>query len=144
MVGVPPIPVEPPKELPEAAKKALKTLEGKWRFVKILHFDRESVPGTGEDTLTVEFKGKTINFDNMATGAVVALDAGTDPKCLDFTVPKGFGVLKKGAIYESIYKRNGETLTWAVCVGRGKNRPVAFNRPTDPGVMVMVLTRVKE
>jgi hypothetical protein len=67
-----------------------------------------------------------------------------DPKWLDFTVPMGFGVLKKGSIYESIYKRDGETLTWAVYVGRGKNRPLAFNRPTDAGVMVMVLTRAKE
>ena len=132
-------PVAPTKELPEAAKNELRALEGKWRVVKFLHSDRESTPGTGEDEVTVEFKGGTIDFAGSATGVVVELDPATDPKCLDFK-----GLYKKDTIYESVYKRDGDTLTWAVYHGRGKSRPVSFDKPTDAGVMVMVLNRVKD
>lgn len=132
-------PAAPSKELPEAAKKELKALEGKWRVVKFLHSDRETTPGTGEDEVTVEFKGGTIDFAGSATGSVVALDPTTDPKCLDFK-----GLYKKDTIYESVYKRDGDTLTWAVYHGQGRSRPTAFDKPTDAGVMVVVLNRVKE
>jgi uncharacterized protein (TIGR03067 family) len=139
-----PILADPPRKLPEAAKKELKALQGKWRVVKFLHSDRETTPGTGDDAVVVEFKGDTVDFDGSAAGTVVELDPTTDPKCLDFKIRVGSGVFKKGSTYESVYKRDGSTLTWAVYHGRGKNRPVTFDRPTDAGVMVMVLKRVKE
>jgi uncharacterized protein (TIGR03067 family) len=118
----------------------LKTLEGKWRAVKFLHSDRETTP----EAFVVEFKGDAIDFDRSATGAVVALDPATDPKCLDFKMRTGFGILKQGATYESVYRRDGDTLKWAFYHGRGKSRPTAFGRPTDPAVMFMVFSRVKE
>jgi uncharacterized protein (TIGR03067 family) len=137
-------PAAPPKEPPEAAKKELKALDGKWRVVKFLYFDRETTPGTDDDDVIVRFKGRTIDFDGQAKGEVAELDPATDPKCLDFKVSMGSGVLAKGSTYESIYKLDDDTLTWAVYVGRGKNRPAAFDKPTAAGVMVMVLNRVKE
>jgi uncharacterized protein (TIGR03067 family) len=85
------------KELPEAAKKELKALEGKWRVVKFLHADRETTPGTGEDEVTVEFKGNTIDFSRAATGVVAELDPATDPKCLDFEARVGSGAFKTGS-----------------------------------------------
>ena len=91
----------------------------------------------------VEFKGDTIDFAGTAKGAVVGLDPATDPKCLDFKVPVGSGLLKKGSTYESVYRLDGDTLTWAVYHGRGRNRALTFDRPTEAGVMVMVLRRVK-
>jgi uncharacterized protein (TIGR03067 family) len=139
-----PVRADPPKGLSGAAKRELKTLQGKWRVVRFLHSDRETTPGTGENEVVVEFKGETVDFDGSATAAVVALDPATDPKCLDFKARTGSGVFKKGSTYESVYKIDGDTLTWAVHVGRGKNRPVAFNKPTDAGGMVMVLNRVKD
>jgi uncharacterized protein (TIGR03067 family) len=135
-----PAPADPPKELSGQAKRELKTLEGKWRIVKILFSDREATP----DGLVVEFKGGTIDFDSSATGAVVALDPATGPKCLDFKMRTEFGILKKGATYESVYRCDGDTLKWAFYHGRGKSRPTTLGRPTDPGVMVMVFSRVKE
>src|SRR5262245_29395305 len=132
-------PMSPQKELPEAARKELKALEGKWRVVKFLHSDRETTPGTGDDEVVVEFKGNTIDFAGSATGVVVDLDPTTDPKCLDFK-----GLYQKDAIYESVFKRDGDNLTWAVYHGRGKSRPTAFDKPTDPKLMVIVLRRVKE
>jgi uncharacterized protein (TIGR03067 family) len=131
---------DPPKGLSGEAKRELKALEGKWRAVKFLHADRETAP----DALIVELKGDTIDFAGVAAGEVVALDTTTGPKCLDFKVRVGSGVLKKGSTYESVYRRDGDNLTWAFYHGRGKNRPTAFAKPTEPGVMVMVFTRVKE
>jgi uncharacterized protein (TIGR03067 family) len=132
-------PAVPSKELPEAAKKELRALEGKWRVVKFVHSDRETTPGEGDDAVVVEFKDNTIDFAGSSTCVVADLDPATDPKCLDFKGP-----FKKDMIYESVYKRDGDTLTWAVYHGQGKNRPTAFDKPTDAGVMVMVLTRVKQ
>jgi uncharacterized protein (TIGR03067 family) len=129
----------PSKEPPEAAKKELKSLEGKWRVAKFLHSDRETTPGEGDDAVVVEFKGNTIDFAGSATGVVVELDPTTDPKCLDFK-----GLYKKDTVYESVYKRDGDTLTWAIYHGQGKNRPTAFDKPTAPGLMVIVLNRVKQ
>ena len=118
----------------------MKALEGKWRAVKFLHSDRETTP----DGLVVEFKGDAIDFAGVATATVVVLDPATDPKCLDFEAQVGSGVFKKGSTYESVYKRDGDKLTWAVYHGREKNRPTSLDKPTDPGVMVMVIARVKE
>ena len=72
------------------------------------------------------------------------MDSATDPKCLDFKARVGSGLFKKGSTYESVYKLDGDTLTWAVYTGRGKNRPTAFDRPTDAGVKVLALNRIKE
>jgi uncharacterized protein (TIGR03067 family) len=144
IASVLPIPAELPKEMPEAARKELQALQGKWRVVKFLHSDRETTPGTDGDDVIVEFKGSTIDFNKAATGVVVDLDPATDPKCLDFKTPTGSGVFKNGTTYESVYKLDGDTLTWAVYHGREKNRPTDFDKPTDPKVMVVLLTRVGE
>jgi uncharacterized protein (TIGR03067 family) len=133
----------PSQELPEAAKKEIKALEGRWGVVKVVFFDRESIHDP-DDRLIFAFKGNTIDFAKSGAGVIVELDSGTDPKCLDFKLLKGFGVLKKDATYESAYKIDGDTLTWAVHVGREKNRPLTFDTPADAGTLVIVLTRVKE
>jgi uncharacterized protein (TIGR03067 family) len=125
---------DPPKKLPS---KELKAIEGKWTVVKFIHSDRETTP----DEVTVEFKAGTINFAQAAAGEVVELEPTTDPKCLDFKIKTGSGALKEGAAYESIYKLDGDTLTWAVYLGKGKNRPAGFEK--HDGVLIMVLKRVK-
>jgi uncharacterized protein (TIGR03067 family) len=135
-----PVLADAPKELSREAKRELKALEGKWRAVKFLHSDRETTP----DDLVVEFKGDTIDIAGVVTAVVVELDPTTVQKCLDFKVGVGSGILKKGETYESVYKRDGDTLTWVFYHGKGKNRPTVFDKPTDPGVMVMVFNRVKE
>ena len=91
-----------------------------------------------------EFKGNTIDFAKSSSGVVVDLDPASNPKCLDFRPLKGFGVFKKGLIFESVYKLDGDTLTWAVHIGRERNRPISFDKPTDAGAIVIVLNRVRE
>jgi uncharacterized protein (TIGR03067 family) len=143
-VAVASAPADLPKEPPGEAKRELKALEGKWRAVKFIHSDRETVPGTDDDPFVITVTGGKIDFAGVATAAVADLDPTTDPKCLDFKAGMGSGVLKAGAVYESVYKRDGDTLTWAFYHGRGKSRPTSLDKPTDPALMVMVLTRVKE
>jgi uncharacterized protein (TIGR03067 family) len=137
-------PADPPRGLSGAAKRELRALEGKWRAVRFLHSDRETVPGADGDPFVVTIAGGKIDFAGVATAEVTDLDPATDPKCLDFTARGESGVLKAGAAYESVYKRDGDTLTWAFYHGRGKSRPAGLGKPTDPGLMVLVLTRVKE
>jgi len=142
-VAVASAPADPPKELSGEAKRELKALEGKWRAVKFIHSDRETVLGT-DDPFVITVTGGKIDFAGVATAAVADLDPTTDPKCLDFKVGVASGVLKADSVYESVYKRDGDTLTWAFYHGRGKSRPSGLDKPTDPELMVMVLTRVKE
>lgn len=134
------VPADPPKELPAAARAELKTLEGKWRVVRFLHADRE----TTEAGVVVEFKGGRIDFAGVGAGEVLEVDPATDPKCLDFKVVKESGALRKGMTYESVYKLDGDRLTWAIHTGREKNRPAGFGKPSLAGTMVIVLERVKE
>jgi len=135
---------DPPKELSAEAKRELKALGGKWRAVKFLHADRETVPGTDDDSFVITITGGKIDLAGVATAEVIDLDPATDPKCLDFKAGMGSGVLKASAVYESVYKRDGDTLTWAFYHGQGKSRPTSLDKPTDPALMVMVLSRVKE
>src|SRR6185312_3774916 len=127
--GAPLLSADTPGKLPEAAKRELKTLEGKWRVEKVLHFERETTPGSADDPLIFEFNGNRIDFAKASSGAVVGLDPATTPRCMDFRPLEGFGIFKKGSTYESVYKLEGDTLTWAVYIGAGKNRPVGFDRP---------------
>lgn len=138
------IPADPPKELPAAAKEELKALERKWKVMKVLHPDHEATPAADGYEVIVTFKGSAIDFNGAGAGEVIALDPATEPKCLDFKVGKGSGVLKPGAICESVYKLDGDTLTWSMHVGRGKNRPATFDKPTVKGGIVFVLERVKD
>jgi uncharacterized protein (TIGR03067 family) len=135
---------EPPEKLSGAAKRELKALEGKWRAVKFLHSDRETTPGADDDPFVVTVAGGGIDFGGVATVEVADIDPTSDPTCLDLKVRSGSGVFKTGSSYESVYKRDGDTLTWAFYHGRGKSRPTSLDKPTDPAVMVMVFERVKE
>src|SRR5262245_19730247 len=84
-------------ELPEAARKEMKALQGQWRVVKCVHSDRETIAGEDDGAIIVEFKGNTIDFDSVASGTIAELDPATDPKCLDFKTPTGSGVFKPGS-----------------------------------------------
>src|SRR5262245_12717054 len=84
---VAPAPAPNNKDLPEAAKKELKKLEGKWKVTKEVTSggEREQPAlGRGEE-VTVEFKGDKviINAKEKFEFEVSALDPGVDPKILD-------------------------------------------------------------
>jgi uncharacterized protein (TIGR03067 family) len=137
---------DPPKEmeLPVAAQKELKKLEGKWKLVKEVSADGEREP-----EVVVEFKGRKLSLDMKEKKenfefSVTALDPSTDPKCIDFTVLVEKGPLAKGTVIEAIYKLDGDTLTLVGYAGEGKKRPANFDPPKDEGAGMWVLKRVKE
>src|SRR5262245_39624290 len=83
-------PADPPKEeakeLPAEAKKELKKLEGKWRLVKALNSTKEAE--AKDDEIYFTFKGSkatlsAVGKDKNETLEVTAIDASTDPKCID-------------------------------------------------------------
>jgi uncharacterized protein (TIGR03067 family) len=140
-------PADPPKEkekeLPEAAKKELKKLEGKWQMVSFVTSqgeadvkDREAfaVFSGVEMTLSAGVKKEAIR--------VTAIDATTDPKCIDLAEPRAD---KTERILEGVFKIDGDTLQLAFAIPKdGKIRPTSFDKPTDQRVLVWTFKRVKE
>ena len=137
-------PAADPPELTEAGKKELKKFEGKWKAEKVIVAGLEVVPGANEGT--IEFKGQKMIVDGFELAEVSALDPGVDPKCLDFKAVIEKGEIAKGMVYETIYKIDGDTLTWAIYIGADKKRPANFDAPTekDAGMVLATFKRVKE
>ena len=75
---------------------------------------------------------------------VAALDPSADPKCIDFKAAVDIGELRKGTVYESIYKFDGDALILAVHMGEAKARPAKFEAPKDSKVVLVTLKRVKK
>lgn len=131
------------KELPAAAQKELKKLAGKWQMTRGANSkeagDIKDVEFLCEfDKAEVTFSGN--NKKEMMR--VTAVDAATDPKCIDLTELKDG---KPGRTVEAVYKIDGDTLTIALMVTKGeKQRPVNFDQPKDARGMVWTFKRVKE
>jgi uncharacterized protein (TIGR03067 family) len=140
-------PTDPPKEkakeLPAEALKELKKLEGKWRLVKAANGDREAEAKECE-SIHFLFKGAELTMvsgDKMETIRVTAIDATTDPKCIDLTETRRD---KTERTVEGIFKLDGDTLQLALSLPKeGKNRPTGFEKPGER-TMVWTLKRVKE
>src|SRR5436190_190649 len=109
------------KELTDAAKKDLKKLEGKWTAEKILVEGKEETPP--DEQRIVEFKGRKFLFGDKELFDVAGLDPSADPKCLDFKALNDMGEIRKDTVYEGIYKLDGDTLTLALYIGEGRERP---------------------
>ena len=136
-------PLDPPK-LSDEATKELKKFDGKWIVVKEIMStgERESPQFNGKD-IVVEFKDRKMMFGELSLFEIATLDPSTDPKCLDVKSLVDFGALKKGTTYESIYKFDGDTLTWVGYAGEDKKRPTNYDSPKDSLTGVLVLKRVK-
>jgi uncharacterized protein (TIGR03067 family) len=136
---------DPPKEkeLPEAARKELKKLEGNWKFVKGVSLrGEEKAEGKLRDFI-LEFKRNQMLFklgdETKDLHWLAAIDASADPKCIDI-LEKSPG--KPGRILEGVYKVDGDRLVIAMrMTGNDKQRPVTFDKPTDPLVAVLSFQR---
>lgn len=142
-------PTDPPqekeKELPAAAKKELKSLEGRWRLVKSVDMNKEAEPKKEDGELFFVFKGTEVTMtfgEKKETIRVTAIDATTDPKCIDLTETRRD---KTERTLEGVYQIDGDTLRLALTVPKdGKARPTSFDKPTDARTMVWTFKRVKE
>lgn len=136
---------EPPKdkekELPEAAKKEVAKLQGKWKGVKVAAKGREFEFGADDPEFIGEFKDRKWTLNGVDKAEIVALDPTTDPKCFDL---KSLEKARNGAVDEAIYKLDGDTLTICLYGGEGKKRPTGFGVPEGEGTVLMVLKRVPE
>src|SRR5262249_18674524 len=121
--------VEPPKELSEAAQQELKKFAGKWKVVSLVADGGERHSESEGEASIFEVKGHKFILGEMELLGVEALDPGTNPKCVDLKGLGESGVVRKGVVYEGVYKLDGDTLTLAVNFGKEKNRPEKFESP---------------
>ena len=141
----PPKEKEKPKELPEAAKKELKKLEGKWKLLKAADSTKEAEPDPKEPTILFVFKGNELTMEygeRKEAIRITAIDPSTDPKCIDLAEKRRDDPERT---IEGVYKIDGDTLQIALHIPKdAKQRPVGFEKPTDPRTMVWTLKRIKE
>jgi uncharacterized protein (TIGR03067 family) len=138
-------PKEKEKELPEAAQKELKKLEGVWKAVKLVREGtEEDSPKMGGDDVVIEFKGRTLLLNGKDFLGVTSVDGSTDPKCIDFKALVDQGAVTKGTVFEGIYKLDGDTLLLALHPEGGTNRPAKFESPKDSKVIVVTFQREKK
>ena len=138
-------PEEKEKPLPEAARKDLKKLEGKWKAVKA------SVNGNeegGDKEIFVEFKGRKITVTDdgkeLEFFEVATLDPSTTPKLIDLKALQDMGPITKGTVYEAIYKVDGDDMSLAIYFGEGRKRPEKFESEKDSLVAAVTFKREKK
>jgi uncharacterized protein (TIGR03067 family) len=140
-------PADPPegkaKELPAEAKKELRKLEGKWKLVRSASSEEEADLKGGEVFAVFDGDQMTLSAGSKKDVLrVVAMDATTDPKCIDFVERKKDGTERT---YEGVYKIDGGTFQLAFSVPKdGKMRPTSLAKPTDPRTLLWIFERVKE
>jgi uncharacterized protein (TIGR03067 family) len=133
-----------PKFTPEAQKE-LKKLEGKWRVAKVVGADGEI--DTKDRELFFTFEGNKLEMsagdkDTKENYDITALDPATDPRCIDLSEKRAG---RPDRTVEGVFKIDGDTLRFAFAIPRGeKQRPVGFDKPTDPRIIVFTLKRVKD
>jgi uncharacterized protein (TIGR03067 family) len=131
------------KELPEAAQKDLKKLEGKWKAVKAVTDGEEETPMADAQDVFIEFKGRKLIMNDKEIMHVATMDPSTDPKCMDLKAVVDMGGIRKDTVYEAIYKIDGDTLLLAIHVEGGTNRPAKFESAKGSKVVVVTLKREK-
>jgi uncharacterized protein (TIGR03067 family) len=127
---------------PEAAKKDLASLQGKW-LVESLEYNGKELKDKyklsfllKDKVLVVEGNGKVRKeYAKLA----LTVDATTMPKCVDLTVADGS---QKDAKLEGIYELKGDELRLCVKVF-GLDRPNEFKSPEGASVALLTLKRQK-
>jgi uncharacterized protein (TIGR03067 family) len=131
-------------KLTEAGQKELKKFEGKWRAVKAITNGNEETPEMDGQEVVVDFQGRKAVVNGKDFFEIATLDPSTDPKCIDLKSLVDQGQIAKGAVFESIYKFDGDALVIAIHMGGDKKRPAKFESDKDSGVVVVTMKREKK
>ncbi len=142
-LAAPAAPDDKEKELSDAAKKELKTLEGKWVVTKLV-VDGNDVPVPDGDEKNLEFKERKFRLAGKDIFHITTLDPSTTPKLIDFKGLEDMGEIRKGNVYEAIFKLDKDTLTLALYFGEGQKRPDKFESGKDSKIAVVTLEREKK
>jgi uncharacterized protein (TIGR03067 family) len=142
-LAAPGAPEEKEKDLPEAAQKELKKFEGMWKAVTIVTGQGEETPMKDGTEVLLEIKGRKFLLGEAEIFTIPALDPSTDPKCIDLKATNDMGEVRKGDVYEGIYKFDGDTLVIALNLD-GKSRPAKFEAEKDSKVIVATLKKEKK
>ena len=143
-LAAPAAPEEKEKELTEAAQKELKKFEGVWKAVKVVSGEGEETPMRDGGDAIIEIKGRKLLVGETELYTITALDPSTDPKCIDIRAAADMGEVRKGEVYEAIYKFDGDTLVIAGNMGEGKNRPTKFEVAKDSKTFIVTLKKEKK
>jgi uncharacterized protein (TIGR03067 family) len=126
--------------LNEEAKKELKLLQGDWAIHRI-ELRNETQNPQEKDRQILTIKESKFILDGQEKSEIVQLDPSTKPKSIDI---KNLDPTVEDAVYEGIYKLEGDTLTISIHLGKEKKRPTTFDTPTEEGTILVTLKRVKK
>ena len=133
------------KELSESGKKELKALQGVWKATKLVRGEvEEENPKEGGNDVFIEFKDRTLLLNDKEFLTITGLDPSTDPKIIDFKALIDRGPVSKDTVFEGIYKLDGDTLTLALNIEGGTNRPAKFETGKDPKITIVTFAREKK
>jgi uncharacterized protein (TIGR03067 family) len=130
-----------PADKKETPKTNADTLQGYWRFVRVVQNGDEAPADImrgakatiGKDRLTVQVQNKKHE-------STIKLGPSKKPKQIDLVPGDG---PYKGKTLQGIYSLQGDTLT--ICYAEpGKKRPGDFDSPADSGYFLMELKRSKK
>lgn len=125
----------------EAGRKELKTLQGDWILESFEQDGEKHEPGK-DDLAILTINGNKWSFDaTKEEGEIVAIDAGTNPKLIDF---RSISRLRPATVGEGIYKLDGDTLIICLYKGSDKKRPTSFDVSKEGNTSLMKLKRMKK
>lgn len=130
------LPVLGADEPTSSGPKELKRIQGEWVLQRIERNGTKSEVDLDEPKMVLEIKENKWIFTGKEKGKIIAMDS----RILDI---KSLEEGRVGEVDESIYKLTGDTLTFCIYQGNGKNRPTEF-ASKDEDTIVAVFSRLKQ
>jgi uncharacterized protein (TIGR03067 family) len=118
-----------------STSKELKQLQGEWVLQGGEKNGTKLELQPDDPKMVLEIRGDKWIFTGQEKGKIIAMDS----KILDI---KSLEEGRVGQVDEGIYKLSGDTLTFCIYQGNGKNRPTEFTSK-DEDTIVAIFTRLK-
>jgi uncharacterized protein (TIGR03067 family) len=119
-------------------KNELKQLQGKWKLASVVVDGVEQPLPTG--TMVIMDNTAAYQYRNTFGRSIFTIDPGKSPKTWDDRNTAGPW---KGTTTQSIYKLEGDVLTYCVQMSPDAKRPTEFAAPPGSGRQLQVWVRVQ-